>query len=378
VTIVRNGERQDELERERRPGRRPPRRSGALAAALLAVVVLVALVVWLALDRSVGGDGTAAQPIATTTAEIVRRDLIDTQSFPGALGYADRRAIVSLRAGTLTAVAAEGSAVGRGETLYRIDDRPVVLMYGPVPAYRALSEGVPDGRDVRELERNLVELGYDPDGGIVVDREFTAATRDAVERWQDDVGVPAEGVVGLGDVVFLEGPQRVGRSRLEIGSPLAPGAAVMEVASTEQVVTVDLPADRQTLVSAGDTVVVELPDGTRIAATVETVGTVAEAETLPDGSVGEATIPLTIRLEQPAPTNLDQAPVTVEVTTEAHRDVLAVPLTALLALEGGGYAVEVEEVEGSRLVAVEPGLFADGYVEIEGDVREGMEVVVPE
>jgi hypothetical protein len=369
-------ERDDRAQRDPVPRRR--RRSGAWPAALLALVVLVGLVVWLALDRPGGGGEPAVEPLATSTAEIVRRDLVDTETFAGTLGYADARSVVGYWKGTVTALAAEGSVVRRGEQLFRVDDRPVILMYGPVPAYRALGEDVPAGRDVRQLEQNLVRLGYDPDEEIEIDREFTAATAAAVERWHEDVGLPGEGIVALGEVVFLPGAQRVGQHRLGPGSPLTPGVEVLQVASTAQVVSLDLPADRQTLVTVGDTVTVELPDGRRVAATVKEVGTVAEAGVLPDGSLADPTIPVVISLEEAAPTNLDQAPVTVYVTKEARPDALAVPVTALVALRGGGYAVEVRDGAGSRLVAVEPGLYADGFVEISGEVSEGMEVVVPE
>jgi multidrug efflux pump subunit AcrA (membrane-fusion protein) len=70
--------------------------------------------------------------------------------------------------------------------------------------------------------------------------------------------------------------------------------------------------------------------------------------------------------------------VEVEISNEEAEDALAVPVTALLALAGGGYGVEVREEDGTRVVAVETGLFADGYVQVSGDgIREGTEVVVP-
>jgi peptidoglycan hydrolase-like protein with peptidoglycan-binding domain len=375
---VSGAERADGVAREPGTGRAARPRGMAWPLILLVLVVLAGLVVWLALDRPGGSDEPAAQPLATSITEVVRRDLVETESFSGTLGYAERRPIVGYWNGTVTGLAPEGTVVRRGEALFRVDDRPVILMIGPVPAYRPLTEGAEDGRDVRQLERNLAALGYDADGELVVDQQFTAETTAAVEAWQEDLGVEPDGAVGLGDVVFLPGPQRIGEHGLAQGSPLAPGAAVMEVASPAQIIELDLPADQQALVAVDDAVVVELPDGTRVPATVAKVGTVAESQTLPGGEAGEPTIPVTIRLDEAAPTNLDQAPVTIELTKEARPDVLAVPVTALVALRGGGYAVEVSDGTTTRLVAVEPGLYADGYVEITGEVDEGTKVVVPE
>ena len=63
---------------------------------------------------------------------------------------------------------------------------------------------------------------------------------------------------------------------------------------------------------------------------------------------------------------------------EVGRDVLAVPVTALLALPGGGYAVERRTAAGTERVPVEPGQFADGLVAVRGALRAGDEVVVPD
>jgi hypothetical protein len=82
--------------------------------------------------------------------------------------------------------------------------------------------------------------------------------------------------------------------------------------------------------------------------------------------------------DHPAATGqLDQEPVQVELATDTHRGVLAVPITALLALAEGGYGLEVVDPSGAhRLVAVRTGLFATTLVEVSGaGIAEGTRVV---
>jgi hypothetical protein len=140
---------------------------------------------------------------------------------------------------------------------------------------------------------------------------------------------------------------------------------------------VDLAADDQALVSTGDVVEIDLPDGSRATGTVANVGTVATA-----AGEGNPTVEVTITLDDPASSGtIDQAPVDVLITTLSREDVLAVPVSALLALLEGGYAVELIAADGTTsLVGVETGLFQDGWVEIEvaeGVLSEGDQVVVP-
>ncbi len=336
----------------------------------------VAAAVW-AVSRGGSDEASAASAASKTsaTATVARRTLVARDTFDGSLGFAGLRTLVSGSSGTVTGVRTEGETVRRGGVLYRVDGKPVVLLYGWYPLWRTLSEGV-EGEDVRQLERNLVALGYDPDRQIDVDDEFDWATEAAVERWQEDLGVTADGVVDPGDAVFLPGARRVGDVKAELGSTLGAGAPVMETTSTRRIVTVSLDARRQTLVAKGQTVRIEMPNGRIVEGVVTNVGKVAKGS----GDEGSTpTVEVTIVVRNARATGyLDQAPVDVAIARESKRNVLTVPVAALLALAGGGYAVEVIDGDTTRLVRVEPGLYADGLVEIEGEgIREGTKVVVP-
>ena len=358
------------------------RRGGRAAAFVLgAVAAAAAAGLWTLLGRDSGATETGAALPQTATAQVERRDLVDRETFEGTLGYSGERPLVVRRPGTITWLAPEGSVVRRGDPLLRVDGRGVFLMYGEVPAWRRLAEGV-TGPDVRQLEWNLVALGHDPGRDVEIDSEFDAATAAAVERWQDARGVEEDGVVELGEVEFLPGARRIGAHEAAIGAPAQPGTPVLQTASATQVVTVQLEADRRDAVAEGDAVEVEVADGSTVAGRISSIGKVAETAGAAGEETGQAepTVEVTIRLDGRTATDLDQAPVDVGVVRSSREDVLAVPVTALLALASGGYAVEVPEGEGegTRLVRVEVGLAADGWVEVSGDgLREGTTVVVP-
>jgi multidrug efflux pump subunit AcrA (membrane-fusion protein) len=153
------------------------------------------------------------------------------------------------------------------------------------------------------------------------------------------------------------------------------------------VVTIALDASQQGEVRAGDAVTITLPDGSSTAGRVSSVGAVAS---VPSGSGGnasasgsgdEATIPVTVTLTDPAAAGtLDQAPVTVNITTSTVSSALVVPVGALLAQSSGGYAVEVAGAGNTRrLVPVTVGIFddADGLVQVTGALTPGEQAVVP-
>jgi hypothetical protein len=331
-------------------------------------------------DSGTSGAAAAASPRATATVQ--RRDLVQHETVDGTLGFGDTETLYAQAMGTVTALRDPGSVVRRGQALYWLGGEPVTLMYGALPMWRRLDRSSEGGRDIRQLERNLVALGYDPGGGIQVDDEWDAATTAAVKRWQKYKGLRETGSVELGQVAFLPGPRRIGQLKTTAGALVQPGSEVVETSSTQRAVTVALDADKQALVKKGDKVDVELPDGSTVTGRIVAVGKAAEAETDPEtGEQGDPTIPLEIRIPAGVKTGgLDETPVDVALEKDRARNALMVPVSALLALAEGGYAVEVVGAGGSsHLVRAEPGMYADGIVEIRGKgIKKGMKVVVPE
>jgi peptidoglycan hydrolase-like protein with peptidoglycan-binding domain len=353
-----------------------------IAAAALAAAAVGAAWATAAGDSGSSADDTDTTSGARATATVQQRDLVQHETVDGTLGYDDTETLYAQAMGTVTALREPGSVVQRGQALYWLDGKPVTLMYGKVPMWRRLDASSSGGRDIRQLERNLVALGYDPSQKIDIDDEWDSATTAAVKRWQDDKGFPETGSVELGQIAFLPGPRRIGQLKTTRGALLQPGGEVVDTSSTRRIVTVDLDADKQSLVKKGDKVEVELPDGSTVDGRIASVGKVAESETDPQtGEQSEPTIPIEIRLVPGAKTGgLDETSVDVSLQKDRAENALTVPVSALLALAEGGYAVEVVVAGGStRLVPVEPGMYADSIVEISGDgIKKGMKVVVPE
>jgi peptidoglycan hydrolase-like protein with peptidoglycan-binding domain len=360
-----------------RPRRR--RLRGAGAAVLLLALAGTGTSALVAARSPDASGAAAAKPV--TTADVTRTNLVDTEQVDGSLGYDDQQTLGAGARGVLTGLPAEGATVGRGRTLYRVDNRPVTLLYGKLPLYRTLEAGIDDGPDVTQLEQNLRALGYGDD--LTVDGHFSSATTDAVRAWQSDRGLDDTGKVDATQVLFRPGAARIGEHKAAVGANLNPGAAVASISSTTRVVTVDLAADKASIAATGDEVDVELPDGSAVKGTIVEVGKVAKTpsqdSSTQDGATGDPTITVTVRVDDPRATgDLDQTPVKVDLAAERKRGVLAVPVTALVALAEGGYAVEVSDGATSHLTRVTTGLFAGGRVEVTGaGLRAGQKVVVP-
>ncbi|WP_285695397.1 peptidoglycan-binding protein [Actinomadura sp. NBRC 104412] len=326
----------------------------------------------------IGDDGDARAQggnVELSTAAITKGDLVDTEKVDGTLTFEGERDVWVGASGVVTWAPSQGAVIERGDPLVRVQNRPVTLMYGGTPMYRAIGSGVSDGADVKALESNLKALGYG--GDLTVDDEFTAATEAAIREWQDDRGLEETGRVDDKQVVFLPGAVRVKTVKAPEGKRVAPGQPVMTVAGTRRIVHIDLDADKQDMAVKGARVSVELPGGKVVAGRIASVGTVAE-ETGTEQNP-RTTVDVEITLDRNADTGrLDQAPVTVELESERREGVLSVPIEALLGLREGGFGVEVVEGAGRRIVPVTTGAFGGGRVEISGPgLAAGMKVGVP-
>jgi len=344
----------------------------ALAAA---VVAIAATIVVLRINGA--ADDTDEDPVATATAlaPVERRTVTAQQQVSGTLGFAGTYQAVGNLQGTVTEVIDVGATPKQGDVLYRVDGKPVILLDGTSPAWRAFDWGA-TGPDVRQLNAALVALGYAD--GLNLDPEsdkVTWATQQAVENLQDAYGLEETGTLSLGHVVFLSGPLRITAVEATPGAPVGPGQTVLKATSTTPQVKVEIPVGLAQQIRPGDAVTVSLPDLSTAEGTVKSVGTVATP-----ADSGSATLTVLIALTDPDVAVLDQAPVLVAITTATVEDALVVPVTALLALADGKYAVEVHGEDQNRLVEVQLGLFdnASGVVEVTGDgLQAGQQVVVP-
>ncbi len=442
--------------------------------------------------RSAAKEPATNPPLPPATSAITRTTLVDTKKVSGTLGYGDLTPISATLPGTLTWIAPVGWTVKRGEPLFKVNERPVVVLYGSVPLYRTLRDGA-EGANVQQFEKNLAELGYT---GFTVDATYTSDTAAAVRTWQADLGLPETGTVELGQVVFTPGDVQIAEHIARVGDIFsgssvsvinsntdlaqaaielrdaqeaydkaanylkylqtsqkipqtetrlflrptrnewkyetktkafkgpAPedwiieakndlalkkakledvqrnydslkngkeqevlsggGVPVLSYTGTTKLVTVELDVADQALAVEGRKVTVTIPGGDSVEGEISQVGTVATtpvatSATSTSSAASDARIEVTITIaNQEALGPLTAAPMDVDFVSAERKDVLAVPVAALLALPKGGFGVEVVEGNTTRIVAVKTGMFAAGRVEVSGEgIAEGMMVGVP-
>jgi peptidoglycan hydrolase-like protein with peptidoglycan-binding domain len=366
---------------------RRPRLGLPAAAILVAALALTACTTGSRPDNGASSNGSA-----TSLATVQRQSLSTQTQLNGVLEYAGSYPVLARSPGTVTWLPALGRVIPNGQVLFRINQAPVVLLYGATPAYRTLADGGTaadrTGRDVAQLNHDLVALGYlrsaDVDSAWDV---FSWATKAAVQRLQKHLGVTQTGELALGDVVFLPTAARITTLQASLGAPT--NGPVLQATSTARTVSVALDTGLQSAVRAGDRVTIVLPDGRTTPGTVSSVGQVATTPSNdsggsggPGGAPSGPTVPVHIRPTDPTATgSLDRVLVQVTVTDQTVRNVLAVPVDALLARSGGGYAVEVVDSDGTHhLVPISVGLFDDaaGLVQASGaGLAAGLRVVVP-
>ena len=361
------------------PRRRRRRRRSATATGLVIVAAVVAWAAGVFDAGHVRRAGVSDNNYPTSITTVTRGTLLSQLNAQGTLQYTtpggSDYTVVNQAPGTFSQLPGSGERFARGEVLYKVSDAPVILLYGTTPMYRSLYEG-DKGPDVRELNENLVALGYATKSGVDWDwAYFSAETAYALEQLQHKLEEDQTGSLSEGQAVFLPGPIRITTVSATLGATAAPGAATMQATSTRRQVVVNLVVAEQSEVKVDDQVQITLPDGQTTPGVVSSIGTVAS------GAGSNTTLPLYIKLAHPyAAGTLNQAPVTVQITTAKVQRVLVAPVDALLALAGGGYALEAVQPSGAHtLVAVSPGTFDDsaGTVEITGNVSAGEQIVVP-
>lgn len=300
----------------------------------------------------------------------------------------------------LTIVSAQASLDSAEQKLIDLREGPVgaVLMYGALPAWRDFEIGMEPGTDVLQLKENLVALGYGNFKNLRKDNVFDDETSRAISRMQSSLGLTTNGSLSFGEVIFMPGSSVIGSNTQfpqtgsmvtdkitlltltplqSVNTTIMSNGDVIEGATSLQRVSTQIDVADQTLVAVGTNVKIELPNNQLVDGRVASVGDVA---IVPSGNqAGNPYLEVTIDIV--GTEDLQQwtgASVVVSVTESVAKNVLSAPITGLLALLGGGYALEVAENAGTRLVAVELGVYADNWVEISGaGLDENTLVVVP-
>lgn len=316
-----------------------------------------------------------SDPQRTATVPITKGDLVDSTLFAGSLGYGASTPLEALAAGTLTSTAGFGTIVRLGETLYTVDEHPVVAFRGTVPVHRTMSLGM-SGQDVLQLNRSLRALGHSrvPDSS-----KFTAETAAAVRAWEHEHAYPETGTIGGYEIAFLPSDVRIAGVTAATGAHL-PGT-VLDYSSTKRVVSSEVSARDASRFVAGAPVTATLASGRSLKGHVAEVRQASDTSSggsaTPRGSgsgSGDPTVTVEIVLDESPPAGTADQSVDVHLPGQSAEGVLTVPVSALVVAPGGGYRVETS----TGFLAVETGLFADGRVAITGaGVREGLEVVVP-
>jgi len=319
--------------------------------------------------------GEAAQASSTeapklSLAKAEKRDLTRAEDFDGRVGHGTQEALRLTGNGTITGLPTVGDVVQFGHPIAEVDGEPVLLLQGTRPAWRELGPNTTNGEDIRQLETALVAMGYADATEMTVDDDWDSDTTATVKAMQGLNGMPVDGRLGTNEMVFSPDVVRIAKVSGALGD--GADAAGIEVSGLDQTVTATVKSSKVKLFEVGKPVTVTMPNDDEIDGTVASIGASVAAD---DGSI---TYPVEITT---TPLDVDDGTtVDVELDVVSAEGAIAVPAEALLALAEGGYAVEVPDsstLSGTRLIRVKIGEFADGWVQVTGDVKAGDQVVVP-
>ena len=352
---------------------RTPRPAAALAILAIGALTLSAC-------SGANADAEAPQSFDGATATVTKGDLVGETTVQGTLHYADSYTLKSAFEGVVTALPTPGTTLTQGSHVYTVAGNNTYLLHGATPAWRAFEEGMSDGEDVTQLETALSELGYFE---ATPNAHFDWNTIAAIKKWQKALTLPQNGTLPLGTVLFAPEDLRIGALKARVGDNATMETELFTASSSRQVISANLKLSDQALGVVGNSVTVRLPGSA-----TTTTGTISSVEpprekASEEGSKDankERIIPVTITPDDPAALEgLQEASVSLGLTSETRTGVLSVPLGALVALSADQFGVEVVDEKGEiRRVPVTVGLFAGDRVEVSGDeISEGQRVVVP-
>ncbi|HEX4222111.1 MAG TPA: HlyD family secretion protein [Pseudonocardiaceae bacterium] len=342
---------------------------GGVAVVVVVAALIIGIAVVTAHARKPAPPPAAAQ---VSTATVTRTNLSNSQTLAGTLGFGAASTVTGKGTGTITSLPQAGATISRGQALYGVDAQPVIVFYGGTPLYRTLSVATPpmQGPDVSVVASNLKALGYH----VASSDLYTQALADEVTKWQKKIGMAQTGTLGVGQIVVFPGAVRINGIQAQLGDSAT--EPVLAVTPTDKVITVPVAATNLTGINTGNKVSITLPNGQPVPGTVGAISQTIQSnnqDNYPGAPPTPPNVNVTITADNPADVaNLAAAPVQVAFTTSGKNNVLAVPVTALLALRGGGYALQLPN---GKLVPVRTGLFANGEVEVSGPgVTEGLHV----
>ena len=348
------------------------RRSSAIAGVVAAVALVGGGTAFTTLRPRPKTVPAAAEPAVTTT-NVRRMDLSDTRTVGGTLGFGSARPVKGVGSGIVTKLPRTGAKVSRGQVLYRVNDQPVVALYGGTPLFRPIDKAGLTGPDVLELRRNLTALGYHSNArhGEISD----ASLLDALKRWQKDLKLPLPGALQPSQAIVVSGPGRISAVTAQLGDPV--DEPLFSISSTTKLVTLPMSPTDAGALHSGMAVAITLPNGSEVPGRISAIspivtggGSAGADDAGGDSAQAKETVTV---IPKKTVTSYDSATVQVRITTTTRKGVLAVPVGALVALREGGYALQ--RPDGS-LIAARTGVFAGGMVQVTGSgIADGTAVV---